>query len=273
MGTVFEAVNTIIGKRVAMKFLDADASQQGDAILRFQREAQAASAVESPHIVEIFDAGMSDDGLPFIVMELLRGEDSATASGAGPARSHEALNVTVQILRGLRCAHDAGIVHRDLKPDNIFLVEREDDPCFARDPRLWDLQGSACRRGSGQYAHAKGNGSRDAVLHVAGASPGPTRRRWSRRSLVGRRDLVRGLDRTAALRRNDVRAGDRQHLHARCTGCSQGQPQCSTAGCGSAFQGIGTRPRRTLLRRTGFSSSATGCRWAPCLVPPVGSFG
>ena len=49
MGTVFEAVNTIIGKRVAMKFLDADASQQGDAILRFQREAQAASAVETAH--------------------------------------------------------------------------------------------------------------------------------------------------------------------------------------------------------------------------------
>src|SRR5271155_5223332 len=75
MGTVYEALNTAIGKRVAMKFIDAATAQNVDAVARFQREAQAASAVESAHIVEIFDSGISEDGLPYIVMELLRGED------------------------------------------------------------------------------------------------------------------------------------------------------------------------------------------------------
>src|SRR5690349_20743526 len=74
MGMVYEAVNTAIGKRVAMKFVDADLAQNKDAVARFHREAQAACAVESAHIVEIFDAGFADEVL-FLVMELLRGED------------------------------------------------------------------------------------------------------------------------------------------------------------------------------------------------------
>ena len=75
MGTVYEALNTTIGKRVAMKFVDAQTAQSKESIARFQREAEAASAVESAHIVEIFDSGVADDGIPYIVMELLRGED------------------------------------------------------------------------------------------------------------------------------------------------------------------------------------------------------
>ena len=144
MGTVYEAVNTVIGKRVAMKFLDGHASRQKEAVARFQREARAASAVESPHIVEIFDAGTSDSGVPFIVMELLRGEDLGyRIRRCGRLELDEALSVTAHILRGLRCAHAVGIIHRDLKPDNIFLVERGDDPCFAK---LLDFGISKVRR-------------------------------------------------------------------------------------------------------------------------------
>src|SRR3954454_12068640 len=62
MGTVYEALNTAIGKRVAMKFVEAEMAQNKDAVARFQREAQAASAVESAHIVDIFDSGTSDEG-------------------------------------------------------------------------------------------------------------------------------------------------------------------------------------------------------------------
>src|SRR3954451_12439852 len=72
MGMVYEALNTSIGKRVAMKFVDSELARNKDAVARFQREAQAASPVESAHIVEIFDSGFTDDGLPYIVMELLR---------------------------------------------------------------------------------------------------------------------------------------------------------------------------------------------------------
>src|SRR5687768_6077867 len=74
MGVVYEAQNTAIGKRVALKFIDGEFARDKDVITRFQREAQAASAVESAHIVEVFDTGLADDGTPYLVMELLRGE-------------------------------------------------------------------------------------------------------------------------------------------------------------------------------------------------------
>jgi serine/threonine-protein kinase len=133
MGTVYEALNTSIGKRVAMKFVDAEMARNVDAVARFQREAQAASAVESAHIVEIFDSGFTDDGLPYIVMELLRGEDLGhRIKRCGRLEIPEVLRVAAQILRGLHRAHEAGIIHRDLKPDNIFLVDRDDDNDFAK---------------------------------------------------------------------------------------------------------------------------------------------
>ncbi|WP_438016384.1 serine/threonine-protein kinase [Sorangium sp. So ce315] len=150
MGMVYEAVNTAIGKRVAMKFVDADLAQNKDAVARFHREAQAASAVESAHIVEIFDAGFADD-VPFLVMELLRGEDLGhRIRRCGRLDLGEALHVTAQILRGLHRAHEAGIVHRDLKPDNIFLVDRDDDPNFAK---ILDFGISKVRRADGAPAH------------------------------------------------------------------------------------------------------------------------
>ena len=133
MGTVYEALNTSIGKRVAMKFVDAETARNVDAVARFQREAQAASAVESAHIVEIFDSGFTDDGVPYIVMELLPGEDLGhRIKRCGRLEIPEVLHVTAQILRGLHRAHEAGIIHRDLKPDNIFMVDRDDDVDFAK---------------------------------------------------------------------------------------------------------------------------------------------
>ncbi len=77
--------------------------------------------------------GTSDEGQPYIVMELLRGEDLGhRIRRLGRLDTAEALRVIAHVLRGLARAHEAGIVHRDLKPDNIFLVERDDDPCFAK---------------------------------------------------------------------------------------------------------------------------------------------
>jgi len=132
MGRVYEGAHESLGKRFALKFIDR-ASITPEAVMRFQREAQAASAVDSAHIVDIFDVGQSDDGRHFIVMELLRGEDLGhRIRRLGRLDLGESLRIIAHVLRGLARAHEAGIVHRDLKPDNVFLVERDDDPCFAK---------------------------------------------------------------------------------------------------------------------------------------------
>ncbi len=147
MGTVYEAINTHIGKRVAMKFVDAELARNKDSVARFQREAEAASAVESGHIVTIFDSGSTDDGLPFLVMELCRGEDLGhRLRKVGRLELEPALDITAQILRGLTRAHEAGIVHRDLKPDNIFLTEQDDGSTFVK---ILDFGISKMRRGAG----------------------------------------------------------------------------------------------------------------------------
>ncbi len=133
MGAVFQATNASIGKRVALKFLGALTSKDSDAATRFQREAEAASLAESPHIVQIFDSGRSEQGLPFLVMELLTGEDlRARLRREGRLDAETAVRLGVQILKALRQAHGAGIVHRDLKPDNVFLCRRDDEPSFVK---------------------------------------------------------------------------------------------------------------------------------------------
>jgi eukaryotic-like serine/threonine-protein kinase len=133
MGAVFQAANLVIGKRVALKFLDHEAARNREACQRFQREAEAAGMAESAHIVQIFDSGATDSGLPFLVMELLTGEDlRARLRRDGRLSVPAALRITSQVLRALLCAHEAGIVHRDLKPDNVFLCARDDDPSFVK---------------------------------------------------------------------------------------------------------------------------------------------
>jgi serine/threonine-protein kinase len=127
MGAVFAATNTAIGKRVALKFLTREAARDPAATQRFQREAQAAGVIESEHIVHVFDAGVSPGGLPFLVMELLNGEDlRARLDREGTLPIAAALKIAREVLYALIRAHDAGIVHRDLKPDNVFLCRRDD---------------------------------------------------------------------------------------------------------------------------------------------------
>lgn len=133
MGAVFQAANLSIGKRVALKFLDRQAAEHREASRRFQREAEAASMAESAHIVQIFDSGTTEGGLPFLVMELLIGEDlRAKLQREQRLDIASALRIASQVLRALVGAHRAGIVHRDLKPDNVFLCARDDDPAFVK---------------------------------------------------------------------------------------------------------------------------------------------
>jgi ABC-type phosphate transport system substrate-binding protein len=128
MGAVWEAHHVTLGTRVAIKFLGERHETSAAARARFDMEARAAAAVRSKHAVQIFDHGVSEDGLPFIVMELLEGESlEARLAKTRRLAPRETLSIVAQVCRALSRAHELGIVHRDLKPENVFLVRSPDE--------------------------------------------------------------------------------------------------------------------------------------------------
>ncbi len=125
MGAVFAARHEQLGHRVALK-LPAHAAAPG-ATDRFLREARAAAVIESEHVVRVFDAGERAPGEPYLVMELLTGDDlAAILAERGPLDPEQAVTWILQAGIGLAAAHARGIVHRDLKPANLFLARRAD---------------------------------------------------------------------------------------------------------------------------------------------------
>jgi eukaryotic-like serine/threonine-protein kinase len=126
MGSIFVAQDLALNRAVAVKFMSAIYVDQTDLRARFEREARTAAGLRSAHIVEVFDVG-SIDGIPFMVMELLEGEDLGARMRAPVAMSVDAVvSVVVQAARGLEVAHRAGVVHRDIKPANLFLARQGD---------------------------------------------------------------------------------------------------------------------------------------------------
>jgi serine/threonine-protein kinase len=126
MGAVFMASHARLpGKKVAIKVLHADVAD-GEAMARFKREAEIASRLGHPNIVEVHDWNELPDGTPYIVYELLHGESLADRLRRGPMGLEEATNILRQVGSALAAAHREGIVHRDLKPQNIFLVQADD---------------------------------------------------------------------------------------------------------------------------------------------------
>jgi len=123
MGTVWLGQHVGLGNRVAIKFIRPQFAERADARRRFEIEARAAASVDSKHAVKVYDYGVNDQGLPYIVMEYLEGESLSEALiRRGPFPDDEAAKVIRQAARALTKAHAANIVHRDLKPDNIFLA-------------------------------------------------------------------------------------------------------------------------------------------------------
>jgi serine/threonine-protein kinase len=133
MAAVYEAENTSIGKRVAVKVLAAELANSAIVIERFFREARAAASVKSPFIVEVYDSGRLEDGRPFIAMELLEGESLYDRMArVRLIDTQSTTRIIGQVARGLTKAHAANIVHRDLKPENIHLCKGEDGEEIAK---------------------------------------------------------------------------------------------------------------------------------------------
>jgi hypothetical protein len=97
-------------------------SRGDDSVRRFQQEARAASALNHPNILSIFDTGTTDDGVPFVVSELLEGETLREKLAGGALQLRKTIDFGLQTARGLAAAHGKGIVHRDLKPENLFVT-------------------------------------------------------------------------------------------------------------------------------------------------------
>ena len=127
MGTVYLAEDTVLGRRVAIKTLTVAATPGRQRYrTRFLREARAASLLNHPHIATIYDYGETEDGQPFLVMELIKGQTLNSLLRHGPLSVDRATEIVKQVTAAIAEAHQHGIVHRDIKPSNVALNERDD---------------------------------------------------------------------------------------------------------------------------------------------------
>lgn len=124
MGSIWVADRLPLKSQVAVKFMSPELADDAGYVERFRREAVAAAQITSPHVTQVLDHGLTAEGMPYIAMELLRGEDlRARIRRLGRLPLGEVARIVAQTAKALGQAHRLGIVHRDIKPDNLFLTE------------------------------------------------------------------------------------------------------------------------------------------------------
>lgn len=130
MGAVVEAENIGLGSKVALKIMLPSLAHDAALVERFLREARATARVSSEHVARVLDVASLPEGTPYLVMELLQGENMGAYIDRRAVTDAEAYLLLLQVCEGLAHAHAAGLVHRDLKPENVFIVRRRSgEPC------------------------------------------------------------------------------------------------------------------------------------------------
>jgi serine/threonine protein kinase len=133
VGSVYKAKQELLGRQVALKVLHGYLGADPESLVRFHREAKAISRLEHPNLLTLYDFGMTADGQPYFVMDLLNGTTLAKVlNNEGRLDARRALTIVKQVLEALSEAHKKGIVHRDIKPPNIVLVEKEENKEFVK---------------------------------------------------------------------------------------------------------------------------------------------
>ena len=125
MSQVYRGLHVELDRPVAVKLLNPNLVDHPEALSRLRREARLLARLGNPHVVHVYDLGVSEDGLPYIAMQLLEGDDLRTMlTNYGRLGFQETVHIAMQVANALQAVHEAGLVHRDLKPENVLLEER-----------------------------------------------------------------------------------------------------------------------------------------------------
>jgi len=165
MGEVYIARDTRLDREVAIKIVLADFASDGDRMQRFEQEARATSALNHPNILTVYDVG-TYQGSPYIVAELLEGEELRQRLDEGPIPLRKTIDYAQQIISGLSAAHEKGIVHRDLKPENLFITK--DDRVKILDFGLAKLRAAKLEASSSEDATRRAITSPGVVMGTVG---------------------------------------------------------------------------------------------------------
>jgi serine/threonine protein kinase len=180
MGEVYRAEHTLLGREVALKTIRPEMAERRSVLERFFNEARAVNAIGHPNIVDIHDVGRTPEGMPYCVMELLRGQSlHQLRKRLKVLEPPLAVHLAAQIADALAASHRAGIVHRDLKPQNVFVVERPENPHFVKvlDFGIAKLVGSASATSTGAVTGPTSTAwARCSTSSAPGGGPSPPRR-------------------------------------------------------------------------------------------------